>query len=279
MLRGRVQRVTEKLAVMQGRREAIDKSLLELELSRIKLTSSRMLSQDREKLSSIFSEIAGSTAATGAIPDMGLAGRSQGSTRGNHPGRSAHGSEGVLIMEISRRDQPRKDIVALVRWSKKPGENPVFKFIMSSILGLILCLFLMIFLPFLRSFGALVLFTLFFAALLTVRTVMAQQRFMRGLTKRVNDALAEVTSSPGDQLSVRQFRHMTKTGEQLPLLVSGVPGLNLHVARASTLEKHAPEKWVAVFTVVPPENGTASFDRLVAAAVNAGPGTTSAKAS
>jgi hypothetical protein len=182
-------------------------------------------------------------------------------------------------MEISRRDQPRKDIVALVRWSKKPGESPVIKFIMSSILGLILCLFLMIFLSILRSFGALVLFTLLFAALLTVRTVMAQRRFMRGLTKRINDTLAEVTSSPGDQLSVRQFRHMAKSGEQVPLLVSGVPGLNLHVARASTLEKHAAEKWVAVVTVVPPENGTASFDRLVAAAVNAGPGTTSAKAS
>jgi hypothetical protein len=62
---------------------------------------------------------------------------------------------------------------------------------------------------------------------------------------------------------------MTKSGEQLPLLVSGLPGLNLHVARASTLERNAPEKWVAVFTVVPPENGTASFDRLVAAAVDA----------
>jgi hypothetical protein len=174
-------------------------------------------------------------------------------------------------MEISRRDQPRKDTVALVRWSKKPGENPVFKFILSSIFGLILCLFLMIFLPFLRSFGAMVLFTFFFAALLTVRTVSAQRRFMRGLTKRVNDTLAEVTSSPGDQLSVKQFRHMTKSGERIPLLVSGVPGLNLHVARASTLERNAPEKWVAVFTVVPPENGTASFDRLVAAAVDAGP--------
>ena len=98
---------------------------------------------------------------------------------------------------------------------------------------------------------------------------------MRGLTKRVNDTLTEVTGSPGDQLSVRQFRHMTKSGERLPLLVSGLPGLNLHVARASTLEKNAPEKWVAVFTVVPPENGTASFDRLVAAAVDAGPGTAS----
>ena len=83
-------------------------------------------------------------------------------------------------MEISRRDQPRKDTVALVRWSKKPGENPVIKFIMSSIFGLILCLFLMIFLPFLRSFGAVVLFTLFFAALLTVRTVMAQRTLHAG---------------------------------------------------------------------------------------------------
>ncbi|MFF2246605.1 hypothetical protein ACFVTM_20815 [Arthrobacter sp. NPDC058130] len=72
MLRGRVERVTEKLAIIQGRREAIDKALLELELSRIKLTSSRMLSQDRQELSSIFSELAGSPVATGAIPDMGL---------------------------------------------------------------------------------------------------------------------------------------------------------------------------------------------------------------
>ncbi|MET4097283.1 hypothetical protein [Arthrobacter sp. UYCu712] len=177
-------------------------------------------------------------------------------------------------MEISRRNQPRKDTVALVRWSKKPGENPVIKFIMSSIFGLILSLFLMIFLSGFRSFGAVVFFTFFFAALLTVRTVGAERKFMRGLTKRINDTIAEVTSDPGDQLSVKQFRHMTKSGEKLPLRVSGVPGLNLHVARASTLEKNAPEKWVAVFTGVPPENGTASFDRLVAAAINAGPGST-----
>ena len=174
-------------------------------------------------------------------------------------------------MEISRRDQPRKNTVALVRWSKQPGENPVAKFITSSILGLILCLFLMIFLSSLRSFGAVVLFSFCFAALLTVRAVLAQRKFMRGLTKRINETIAEVTSSPGDQLSAKEFRHMAKSGEKLPLLVSGVPGLNLHVARASTLEKHAPEKWVAVFTVIPPESGTASFDRLIAAALDAGP--------
>lgn len=72
MLRGRLQHVTEKLSVMRGRREAIDKSLLELELSRVKLNSCRMLARDRENLGSIFSALTGATVATSALPDMGL---------------------------------------------------------------------------------------------------------------------------------------------------------------------------------------------------------------
>lgn len=72
MFRDRAQRIRDKLSVMQGRREAIDKSLLELELSRVKLTSSRLLSEDREKLSAVFSALAGPTVATSALPDRGL---------------------------------------------------------------------------------------------------------------------------------------------------------------------------------------------------------------
>lgn len=176
-------------------------------------------------------------------------------------------------------DQPRKDAVALVRWSKTPGENPVIKFVLFSIFGVILCLILMIFIPGLRSFGALVLFTVFFAALLTVPTVSGRRKFMRGLTKRVNDTVAEVTNTPGDQLSVKEFQRLVRSGEQRPLLVGGVSGLNLHVERIATLERDAPNRWLAVFTVVPPENGTASFDRLVAAAIDADPGTTATNAS
>jgi hypothetical protein len=37
----------------------------------------------------------------------------------------------------------------------------------------------------------------------------------------------------------------------------------------SILELNGPGRWRAVFTVVPPENGTASFDRLLLAAVEA----------
>jgi len=91
---------------------------------------------------------------------------------------------------------------------------------------------------------------------------------MTGLTKRVNDTIAEVTGTSDDLLSVKDFRRMVRSGAPLPLLVSGVPGLNLHVERLAAVGTHAPEKWFAVFTVVPPENGTASFDRLVAAATD-----------
>jgi hypothetical protein len=74
MLRDRTLRVAEKISVMQRRREAIDKSLLELEVSRVKLNSSRMLSQDREDLSRAFRELAGSAGAAATIPDLGLRG-------------------------------------------------------------------------------------------------------------------------------------------------------------------------------------------------------------
>jgi hypothetical protein len=134
-----------------------------------------------------------------------------------------------------------------------------------------MCLFLMIFLPFVRNPGGVALFMIVFPALLTAHAATGRREFMRGLVKRVNDTVAEVTNTPGDQLSVKDFQHLVKTGEQRPLLVDGVPGLNLQVHRMATAQKDAPEKWVAVLTVVPPENGTESFDRLVAAALDAGP--------
>lgn len=74
MFRDRAQRIRDKLSAMQGRREAIDTSLMELELSRVKLTSSRLLSEDREKLSAVFAAFAGPAVATSALPDRGLLG-------------------------------------------------------------------------------------------------------------------------------------------------------------------------------------------------------------
>jgi hypothetical protein len=72
MFRDRAQRLRDKLSVMQGRRDAIGKSLQELELSRVKLTSSRSHSEDRERLSAVFAAFAGPAVATSALPDRGL---------------------------------------------------------------------------------------------------------------------------------------------------------------------------------------------------------------
>lgn len=72
VFRDRAQRITEKLELMQGRRGDIDKALLELELSTIKLNASRVLSQDREHLSAVLSGLAGAAEATPALPDRGL---------------------------------------------------------------------------------------------------------------------------------------------------------------------------------------------------------------
>jgi hypothetical protein len=173
-------------------------------------------------------------------------------------------------MDIPFDDQPGKHTVTVVRWTKKPGQNPGVRFVQLSIIGLILGLILMTFLPGLRSFGGVVSFTAFFAALFTAPAVSSRRRLMQGLTKRINDTIIEVTSTPSDQLSVKQFRQLVKSGERLALPVSGVPGLNLQVERAAVLQNNAPEKWAAILTVIPPDNGTASFDRLLAAAVGSG---------
>ena len=67
-----VLRLTEKLSLMQGRRDAISRSLLELEASRAKLDASRRLSKDRENLSRALYERAGTGGGVAKIPDLGL---------------------------------------------------------------------------------------------------------------------------------------------------------------------------------------------------------------
>lgn len=74
MLLARAGRLAEKLGVMQGRRAAIEESLLELDMSRIKLASSRILAQDQAALSRIYAELAGAARTAGTVSDVGLYG-------------------------------------------------------------------------------------------------------------------------------------------------------------------------------------------------------------
>jgi prefoldin subunit 5 len=73
LFRNRTQRIEERLTVVRARRDEINKSLAGLEKSRMKLTSSRMLAQERENLSRAVGELVG-TPDTAAVvnPDPGL---------------------------------------------------------------------------------------------------------------------------------------------------------------------------------------------------------------
>lgn len=73
MFLNRTQRIGEKRDSVQVRRDEISKSLLELDRSRLKLTSSRTLSRERENLNNAVADLAGAPqgASTGSA-DLGL---------------------------------------------------------------------------------------------------------------------------------------------------------------------------------------------------------------
>lgn len=73
MFQRRTQRIKERQAYFQARRDEIANSLLELDRSRLKLTSSRTLSRERENLNRAVADLAGTPdGATTASADRGL---------------------------------------------------------------------------------------------------------------------------------------------------------------------------------------------------------------
>ncbi|MEO3941194.1 hypothetical protein V3C41_08955 [Paenarthrobacter nicotinovorans] len=160
-----------------------------------------------------------------------------------------------------------KGTVSVVHWESRTGDEPVVKFVIFGVLGVLIGLLLMVFLPAFRSIGAVAVFSVVFAGILTLPVMAARRNFMRGVTVRVNDTIAEVTGNASEALSVKQLHHLARTGEPWPLLVSGVAGLRLQVQRVLAQDEDAPAKWRAVITAVPPRSGVSSFDRLLDAAL------------
>ncbi|MCP1411350.1 hypothetical protein [Paenarthrobacter sp. A20] len=172
------------------------------------------------------------------------------------------------MMQNPARHPSPQDAVTVVSWERKPGDNPVIRFVLFSILGMMVALTMMVFMTGLRNVGSVALFTVAFAGILTVPAVAARRTFMRRLTTRINDTIHEVTGSAHEDLSAKQLRHLARSGEALPLLVSGMPGLRLQVQRVLAVGDDAPERWRAVIMAVSPRNGIASFDRLLAATLS-----------
>ena len=170
------------------------------------------------------------------------------------------------------------------QWSGRPAKDGGSIFVWSVIIGAVLCLVLMIFVPGLRSGGAFTLFTAAFAVLFTVLAIKGkastERKFLEALTATLNDTIVGLTGNVADRLSAEQFRALIENGEPLPLPVNGVPGLELQAIRDQQpvpvrnpvvkRTDNVVRTTRVVITVTPPDYGTTSFDHLLAAAVEAG---------
>lgn len=170
------------------------------------------------------------------------------------------------------------------QWSGRPAKDGGNMFVGFVVIGAVLGLILMIFVPGLRGGGALPLFTAAFAVIFTVLAIRgkasAERKFLEGLTATVNDIIVGLTGNIAHQLSADQFRALIEGGKPVPLLVNGVPGLEL---QAITEKPPVPARNPAVkpvtgvaqttriaISATPPDYGITSFDRLLAAAAEAG---------
>lgn len=165
------------------------------------------------------------------------------------------------------------------QWSGRPGRDAFSRFIGNGLMGLVVCLLLMIPVPFLRNPGALLLFTVLFAALFTtvsVRTKFStENHFLQELTADVNETILQLTGNPKDRLSAEDFQTLIETGDRVPLTINGLSGIDLRVIQKRTQQVQEPAVRTdakvttttrVVLTITPPDYGIESFDRLLAAA-------------
>lgn len=181
-----------------------------------------------------------------------------------------------------------------LQWSGRPAQEAIYSCLGLGVIGFFVCLVLMIFIAGLRDLGVATLFIVVFAIGLTTLAVWSkasnEKKFLAGISKRVNDTIVELTGNPNDQLSLPDFRKFIEKERCIPLLVHGVPGLELRTVRLGDLPairpKQAPEVRTTtknssskdtpvvtttqvIIAITPPDYGTASFDRLLQATLDA----------
>ena len=165
-------------------------------------------------------------------------------------------------------------------WTGSPADGAGAMFGGFSIIGFVLCLILMLFVPGLRDVGATMLFVGSFASAFTVLSVLgkgsSERAFLERLTATVNEVILELTADRTKQLSTDELRSLLVDGGSLPLLVNGVSGLHLKVIPEPSPKpkQNAKPKTDVVTTTriviaaTPPDYGIGSFDRLLETATN-----------
>lgn len=170
------------------------------------------------------------------------------------------------------------------QWNGRPAKGGCSMFIGAVIIGYILAVILMIFIPPLRTGSAATAFALIIGIIITWAGIGSgaslQKAFLRNLLDKINDTVVSVTGNPKDQLSVSDLRSLMRGEGTRPLLVNGVPGLELRAIRSEakpamrTVQvkgkpaQYQPEPIVTTtifIEMTAPPLGLTSFDRLLEA--------------
>lgn len=159
-------------------------------------------------------------------------------------------------------------------WTGRPDDGAGATFVRFSVVGFVLCLFLMLFVPLLRIVGLTIIFVVFFATTCTALGIRAkasrERAVVQRLTATVNEVVLELTADKAKQLSAENLRSLLSGGSR-PLPVNGVSGLHLKVVRGPSPQpkQSVPAKPEEVTTTqvvlaaTPPDYGIGSFDRLL----------------
>lgn len=169
------------------------------------------------------------------------------------------------------------------QWNGRPGTGGCSMFIGSVIIGYILALILMIFIPPLRNGSAATIFAFIVGIIITWAGIGSnaslQKSFLRDRLDKINDTVFGITGDPNDRLSASDLRSLIEKQRSRPLLVNGVPGIELRsiqntppapAPRPSVKVKGKPvqnqPKPIVTTTIfiymTAPDLGLTSFDRL-----------------
>ena len=163
-------------------------------------------------------------------------------------------------------------------WTGRPGDDAGAMFTGFAVIGFLVCLTLMLFIPVLRGTGATVLFVGIFAATFTALVirgrVLSERAFVQRLTATVNEVILELTADRSRQLKVEELRSLLVKGTRRPLSLNGVSGMDLRIVRdPAPKQQNCSSKNDVVTTTrvvlaaAPPDYGLSSFDRLLETAV------------
>ena len=149
------------------------------------------------------------------------------------------------------------------QWTGRPAKGVGALFWGSGFLTFIASLFLMIYVEPLRNVLAIVGLCTLVATVVMVSSIAVKAKrenaFLAGLTRRVNDAVLELTGDPTARIEVGVLRHMIQDNRRrVPLQINGVPGVVLTVVAG---KENEPTRVVAVLTT--PDYGLESFDVLL----------------